>query len=417
LQVGRELSRLVLRRFFPAGRGNAALEEIRIEAGRVYERVHRTAYFTGRAAHIFVGTLTSLNLWQTGRPGPELVTAYANTAQLCGVLPAHGWARAYLGAANRALGVAPDPTSESAVRLVEGVYFMGVGECEKASRQIEIGITISELIGYHRRREECLAVRAAIDIVTGRWSNVPQWTRPLEISARARGDKQMLCWCLNQRLECCILQSEYSEAEPLIQELTELLPHLNDPDRFWSLGVSAYALLRLGMWQAAEAQARAASQLLPRIPPVFGYCIGAYDRLSETWLRLINQRQQQGLRVEASFSRAWKQATRALSRSARTFPIARPLALLQEGTALLRRGRRKRAIQSWRRGLALAIDMQLVYHEARLSQALAKALDADSERADLERRARLALAALDLPPDSDVSDAILASAAAPQLAM
>jgi len=418
LNLLKELARRVMRRIMPAPKvsDDPASVALFIEEGRVFERFHRTAYFTGKPLDIFVGSLRSLSQWERARPGAELTTAYANAAQLCGVMPAHAWARAYLEKANGVHAIAPDPAAETLLRLVEGVYYMGLGEAATASRQIERGIHLAENIGFHRRREECLAVRAGIDVFAGHWSKAAPWNAALESSARSRGDKQMLCWSLNQKLECTLLRGRLSDVTKLVEELNQLLPSLNDPDRLWTLGLSAHAFASLDRFEAAFEVATTATELARRVPPVYTYCIGAYDRLSETWLMLIDWHHKQDGNASANLLRHSRDSVAGLTRAARAFPLAQPLALLQQGRLELRRGRLARAVQHWRRGLDLASKMQLDHQEARLSQALANTLDPGAEREALECRAQQALARLDLPPESGAHNCE-AEAPVPQVAM
>jgi len=291
-----------------------------------------------------------------------------------------------------------------------------LGEGATASAQVERGIQIAESIGFHRRREECLAVRAGIDVFSGHWSKATPWSAALESSARSRGNKQMLCWCLNQKLECCLLRGDFADAARLVDELSPLLPNLNDPDRLWTLVLSAHALVRLKRFEVALELATTATEIARRVPPVYTYCIGAYDRLSETWLRLIDWQRKLSGNVDEKLLRGSRDTVAGLTRSARAFPLARPLAFLQQGNLEMRRGRRARAALQWRQGLDLAVKMQLVHPEARLSQALSKALEPGPEREELSRRAQRALENLNLPPDSGAYEPE-ADAAMPQLAM
>jgi len=368
-----------------------------LEAGRVFERFHRSGFFTNQPLNMFVGCVGALNLCETTGTGAELTTAYANMAQLCGVLPVHGWARSYLAKANRMLDAASDPAVESLLRLVEGVYFLGIGAIDVASRQVELGIAVAERIGYHRRREECLAVRAAMDLFGGHWSRAARWITALEASARPRGDRQMLAWCLNQKLDACILTGDHERARRHMAELWEFFPDLNEPDRLWTLGLAAYAHLQMEEWDVAEARAREGTLLAVRIPPVYSYCITAQDRLAETWRRLGEHTAQARGKVDAGAMRQLQSCAKALARSARTFPVARPLALLHEGTIDALSGRRDRAVKSWRRGLLLATEMQQVLPGARLSSALAHTVETPGERRELSQRARAALEALAVP--------------------
>lgn len=75
-----------------------------------------------------------------------------------------------------------------------------------------------------------------------------------------------------------------------------------------------------------------------------------------------------------------KRACLTLTKAARIFPVARPLAALHVGLASLLAGKYRRAIGLWQRGILLAHEMSLPYHQGRLHRALADNLPAGDPR-------------------------------------
>ncbi len=76
----------------------------------------------------------------------------------------------------------------------------------------EAGIAVARRIGFHRRGDECTAIRCSIDIHAGRHAAIEPGTAQLEASARSRGDAQMLSWAYLLRLESMVIRGAFREA-------------------------------------------------------------------------------------------------------------------------------------------------------------------------------------------------------------
>lgn len=369
----------VLRQVWRRLRGDAPLVAAtarpeHIEAGRVFERLHRASYYAGENLNLLIGCMTSLNLLEPTGSRPELATGYTNAAAVCGILPAPKLVERYFAMATRALADAPDPAVESQLRMVQAVFHMGAGHTEVAIRAAEQGIAIADLIGFHRRQGECLAVRNGIDIFAGRIRHVGAGVAELEASARRRDDRQLLCWALTQKLECLLIRGQFAEARGLFQEMQAPLREAANPERLWALGVGAMVLLRAGDARAACATALEASPLAGATPPVHIYCIDGYDRLAEALVAICRNPSLEAAGDPAALRKAKRVALTQARKAAKVFPIARPMWALHEGSLALLAGKPAAAVAHWERGIGRARELQLPYHEGRIWHAMRRAI-------------------------------------------
>jgi hypothetical protein len=243
-------------------------------------------------------------------------------------------------------------------------------------------------LGFVRRRDECLSVRAGIEIFAGHHGRVDGWLRVVEASASKRGDPHLLSWALLQRLECIVLREAVDEGYALLDRLRPLHGSIGRPERIWALGLEAHLLSVGGDHVGASACADQAEALVAVGPPVHCHCIDAYARLAETRIALFLAHPPGT--SDGERYRGARRACLTLRKAARIFPIARPMAALHSGALDLARGRIKRAHAGWRAGIEVAKQLLLPYHEARLHHALARSLPpSDPWQAHHARQAEL----------------------------
>jgi eukaryotic-like serine/threonine-protein kinase len=368
-----------------------------IEAGRVFERLHRASYYAGENLNLLLGSVTSLNLLEPAGARVDLAIGYTNAAAVCGILPAPKLVERYFTLAARALAGAPDPAAESQLRMVQAVFYMGRGHAETAVRAAEQGIAIADLIGFHRRQGECLAVRNGIDIFAGRLKYVDAGVAELVSSAKRRDDRQLLCWGLTQKLECLLIRGEFEAGRDLFKAMQVPLQDAANPERLWALGVGTMVLLRAGDHRAACATALELAPLAAATPPVHIYCIDGYDRFAEA-LVVISRRPELQVGADASALRKAKRIALAqASKAARVFPIAQPMWSLHQGSIALSVGKQARAARHWEKGMARAKELQLPYHEGRIAYVMSRALRRGANAHRLDARIEELARELELP--------------------
>lgn len=394
VKLGAQLALQLLRRVFGKGRVSdpTTLAQY-VEAGKVFERLQRASYYAGQTRPLLLGCITSLNLLERTGTVREQAIAYINAGAVCGIIPAHKEAERYFALATAALADMPDPASESLLRLMQAVFYQGRAESQRAIDLIDSGIAIADLIGFHRRLNECTAVRAGSEIFAGKVASARRYIAQLESAARLRGDAQMLCWAHNQALECLILTGEVSEAR---EQFRRVLAALTDarPDRMWGLCLGALAMTRAGEREAPDVALQAASLALAD-PPVLLHSINAFDRLTQALLELSHDARIQGP-TRGRLRQAARRMLQQLKRGTRRFAIAEPLFALERGTADWLRGKREPAVKTWWQGLERARQLKLVHQEARLAHALVAARPPGADLPVLEGRIEEILSELEL---------------------
>jgi tetratricopeptide (TPR) repeat protein len=377
----------LLRRLLPRDAAEPEETAVALEMGRILERVLRISYYTGENLQLLYSCIASLAFCERAGPSIDLATAYINAGATASIFPFHNVARSYIRRASELLATHPDPVVESQLRMVEGVYYMGIGQQEPAIERIQRGIQVAQRIGFGRREDECTAVRSAIDIHAGRHSSIDAGCAKVEKSARRRGDAQMISWALLQRLEALVMRGSFEEASRQLPGLWSLFPSSERPEKIWILGFAAYAEYRTGEVEAAIDHADQAAKLVAQGPPVHNYYINALDRLAE--LRLVRWRESGFARSGAArgLELSAVAACRVLRQAARIFPFAVPLASLENGLLAWGKQEKPRATALFRDGIRAAQRMGLTYHEARLQRTLASASSDGREREQATRRA------------------------------
>jgi eukaryotic-like serine/threonine-protein kinase len=400
VKLGGQLLLQIFRRFTGVTRvTDQTVWQRRIEAGRVFERLARASYYAGETRPLLLGCITSLNLLESTGSAPELAIAYMNVGAVCGILPAPNLVEKYFAMAGQALVETPDPANESLLRMLQAVFYTGAGKADLAISTADNGIAIADLIGFHRRFNECTAVRTGIDIYAGKLASAERGIRQLEASAKLREDVQLTAWANLQRLECLIMKGEIEGAREQFQLTWTSLPDAR-PEQLWASCLGAFALMRAGDHAAATEMALEGTRHALAGPPVHLHCVDAYDRLTQALLGLCHGAGSRQKVSGATLAKTLSKASQQLKRAARIFPIAQPMAALQLGSIDWLRGKRERAVQTWEAGAVRARELNLPYHEARVQGALAAAL-AGSERGQAsDRRAALLLDELQIGPEA-----------------
>jgi hypothetical protein len=281
--------------------------------------------------------------------------------------------------------------------MVQAVFYLGRGETETAVRAAEQGIAIADLIGFHRRQGECLAVRNGIDIFAGRLKYVDAGVAELVSSAKRRDDRQLLCWGLTQQLECLLIRGDFEAGRDLFKAMQAPLQDAANPERLWALGVGTMVLLRAGDHRAACAAALELAPLAAATPPVHIYCIDGYDRFAEALVAICRRTDLQAGADPAALRNAKRVALAQASKAARVFPIAQPMWSLHQGSMALSAGKPAHAMRHWEKGIARAKELQLPYHEGRIAHAISRGLGRHATAPLMDARVAELAAELDVP--------------------
>ena len=229
LGVLAQVVRQVVRRNLPIAPKAAARPGVMLEAGRTYDALQRAYFYSGQGPELIFANLRCVNVLEAVALSPELSVAYG----LAGVTAS--FAHPSLGAtyyrlALDAIGKCNNPSSESHIHLLLGLHFMSLGQCGEAIRHSELAIDLADRVGYLRRRDECLAVRAAVDIVAGRHAAPWPWLERLASSASRRQDKHLLSWSQFQQAQCLLLRDDVAAARARLDSVQPFLPELGRTD-------------------------------------------------------------------------------------------------------------------------------------------------------------------------------------------
>jgi eukaryotic-like serine/threonine-protein kinase len=376
------------------------------EMGRVLERVLRISYYTGNNLQLLYACVASLTFCERAGPSADLATAYSNAAATAGIVPLHQLARSFFKRASNLLANTPSPVEESQLRMLESSYYMGLGDQTKAIPLAEAGIEVAGRIGFHRRVDECAAIRCGIEIHAGRHQEIEWYTAQTESSARLRGDAQMLSWALLQQVEGLVMRGEFREACAQLDSVWPLFPTAERAEKIWILGFAAYAHYRCGHRLRAVEHADQAAELARKGALVQLYCMNALDRLAE--LRLLRSHEEPRVHRGNQLDKDAVLACRQLCGLARIFPFGGPAARLHTGILSWRKGKLEAARTLWREGRAEAGRMGLSYHEARLLLVLGKGAETKSERDQSRQRCLELLDRLQISKESLILDRLLA---------
>jgi serine/threonine protein kinase len=372
-----------------------------LEAGRAYDALQRAYFYTGQAPELIYSNLCCVNVLERVERTPELAVAFSLTGVTAGFAhPALGLA--YYRLALDAMERCSDPAAESHVHLMLALHFMALGQGADSMRHAERAVSIADQAGYFLRRDECLAVRAAVDIVAGRHSAPHPWLDRLATSATRRQDRHLLSWSCYQQAQCLLLRGDTAGARDKLETVAPFLSELPRPDRIWFLSLQASAAAIEENDDVARKLCDGAAELVAQGPPIQSYCIDAYARLAEARLQLWS-RSRGGTR-NAADAKAASAACDVITATARMFRVAGPMAHLHRGRLHWLSRRRAKAIATWRAGLAMTRAMDMPILEARLAHALGRT-SASADSARHLARSRALFEELGVPEPDDYTTA------------
>ncbi|MGB7876326.1 MAG: hypothetical protein WBL25_18220, partial [Anaerolineales bacterium] len=109
-------------------------------------------------------------------------------------------------------------------------------------------------------------------------------------------------------------------------------------------------------------------------------------------------------------AKAARASLKGLKQFATTFPVGRPRAHLWEGMYYWKLGKRSKAQEFWKKGLALAQENEFAYEEAMLRRVIATHMEYDNpERITNIERAVELFSSIGATRDADLSESALRS--------
>jgi predicted ATPase/DNA-binding SARP family transcriptional activator len=319
-----------------------------------------------------------------------IVQAQAGVGMIEGTVGLHRLARRHLRAASAAVERTSDPFTACWVGIVGGLHWIGVGDWAAVDAGAAKALELLRRTPMHRWADEVLLIAAVAWYLTARYQEAATAAAEGMASGRDRRDPVVHLWGLVILIETAL---RADPDDPAIagwsEEAAALLPDVAriDAARFHA----ATARLHLAAGQPADAwQAiRTADRLVGPRPSFAQYALEAHAGIPEVCLALLELDGPGGSSPggagdpdPAELRATAAAAIRRLRRYARTFPMARPRALVCLGWSAWLDGRAVAARRAWARAVREAERLQMPYELARAHHELGRHLAA-GERSPL----------------------------------
>jgi predicted ATPase/DNA-binding SARP family transcriptional activator len=329
-------------------------------------------------------TLWALN--EAERAGDVDLTAQsqAGTGMIVGTVGLRRLAARHLRAATAAVERASDPFTACWVGIVGGLHWSGVGDWTAADAVTARALASLRQTPLHRWADEVMLLRGIGFYLTARYPEAAAAAAEGMASGRDRRDPIVHLWGLDILMETALRANPDDPAlAGWAEEAPRLLPQVAriDAARFHT----AMARLHLAAGRPADAwqATRAADRLVGPGPSFVQYALEAHAGVPEVCLALLEGDGASAAGVDPAEVRAAAAAgLRRLRRYARTFPMARPRALICLGWSRWLEGRPTAAQRAWVRAVREAQRRRMPYELARAHHELGRHLAA-GERSPL----------------------------------
>jgi predicted ATPase/DNA-binding SARP family transcriptional activator len=308
------------------------------------------------------------------RAGDADLTAQAGAGlgMIYGTVGLRRLAARHLRAAGAAAERATDPFTVCWLGIVGGLHWIGVGDWAAADAVTARALASLRQTPLHRWADEVMLLRGIGCYLTARYPEAAAAAAEGMASGRDRRDPIVHLWGLVILMETALradpddpaLAGWAEEAAPLLPQVARI-----DAARFHT----AMARRHLAAGQSADAwqAARTADRLVGPAPSFVQYALEAHAGIPEVCLALLEQ-DGGGAAGTAELRATAAAALRRLRRYARTFPMARPRALLCVGWARWLDGRQAAARRAWARAAAEAERLRMPYELARAHHELGR---------------------------------------------
>jgi tetratricopeptide (TPR) repeat protein len=348
-----------------------------LETARAYEHLAEISYHANERALIIYTTLRTLNLAERAGPSPELARAYANMCIIAGLIPLRSLAEAYGRRAQETAHSMELLAAQEHVLRRTGIYYVGVGQWDKAQGSFERAVAMAEHLGNQRAREEGLAILA--------WAVYyrSQFVRSKELFAQAydaahRSNNTLyMARGLSGQATNALQLGQLEEAVTLAQASLDLFSGDIDPlEEIRVYGIFAVVSLYQGDLQSAFQSAKKASSVIAESAPTSAFLLGGYIDVAQVYLALWEADASPALAERQELTDAARQACATLRRFARRFPIGQPRAWSHQGWADWLAGRPQRAHKAWQKSLSAAERLSMPYEQGLAHYEIGRHLDA-----------------------------------------
>jgi class 3 adenylate cyclase len=387
----RQLLRQTLHRAWPSrfvgsrsGDERAAL----VAKSLAYERLAEVAYFANETLLPLYSALHLLNSAEAAGLPTEIPRARAALGALTGFVPLHAIAQAYLRRALEELEDVDSLTTCEVIWIVSAIYFGGIGEWSTSIELFQKAMKAAESLGDRRRWCDSVGNLIATLQMQGQFKSIDQkLIDDLYATALARNDGLFQAVSLECKIYDLLHFDKLDEAAPFLDQLQALLEQSDEvvyvPQRLDFCGFLALIHLRQAEYQQSFEAAKRAVDLTTKYRPNNFSTLAAYSCPAEVLLTLWEE----GYR-HPDLNILAKQACQILGQFAHIFPVNRPRYWLWQGAYEWLSGKKTKARAAWRKSLAAAGQLDMVYEQGLATYQIGRHLAA----ADPERQEYLARA-------------------------
>ncbi len=331
-------------------------------AAATYERLTQFSYHQNDPIRSIYCLIRSLNLAEKANLTDQTARSLAGIPIAAAFTSMHGLAERYVSLALAAKQRSQKPQDHAFVAEYLGMYRAGSGrDWNQAIDLFKEASRLFERVGDRRRHLETLSLLSIAMLHHGDLSNAIEIRKQVYELACKQQDPQMQGIALIELGEAALRGAQILRAAELLEQARSLEQHTGSVDRIWMYGMIAAARVRLGDPEAAaKAAARGWECVTPDQPPAF-YILDGLSGLAEAEISRWLARPSHECRARLA------DVLRLLRKFSRSFPIARPRALLWTGVLASIEKDGKRARKLWERGRTLAREMKMPYDESILA--------------------------------------------------
>jgi predicted ATPase/DNA-binding SARP family transcriptional activator len=288
--------------------------------------------------------------------------------------------RAAVSAADRA----GDPYTICWTQSIGGVHWLGVGDWEVLDARAPTALAAGAAARLHRLADDVVLISAWCRYLTGRFGEAAAMAAEARATGRDRHDPIVHLWGVLVLMESRLRLDPSDPATPEWLEEAEQLASQNVANIDVVRAHTAAARFHLAGGRPADAwrATRTAADLAGPEPSFAPYTLEANAGIPEVSLALLERDQAMG--VDPAELRATAAAgLRRLRRYARSFPMARPRALVCLGWSHWLQGRHGAAHRAWTRAIGEAERLAMPWELANAHHQLGRHLAA-GERSPLD---------------------------------
>jgi hypothetical protein len=331
---------------------------------------------------MLLAAICALNDAESAGDSDLIVRAQAGVGVMVGTVGLHRLARRYLRTASAAVERTSDPLTACWVGIMCGLHWTGIGDWAAVDAGTASALELRRRIPMHRFADEVLLIAAVAWYLTARYQSAAAAAAEGMASGRDRRDPVVHLWGLLILMETALRANPDDPAlAGWAGEATRLLPKVAGIDAARLHAATARLHLSAGRSANAWQAARTADRLMGPRPSYEQYALEAHAGVCEVCLTLLElgshgdgsprgpeEPDPAELRATAAA------AVRRLRGYARTFPMARPRALICLGWYAWLDGRAGSARRAWARAVGAAERLQMPYELARAHYELGRHL-------------------------------------------